>query len=148
MGHDHAILAIEAKGNKVVNLDIPGCRPEVSPDGKRIAWGRSDWELSVGELDLTSPVPRVTNRRDVFKSPKPIKIYHIDWSPDGKFFTFSRGPTKEKSLGHAQEIVGIKAEKWNICVGDATTTDKWIAITADGQSNKEPDWVLVKRDNK
>jgi Tol biopolymer transport system component len=143
MGYDHAILAIEARGTGVYDLGIPGCRPEISPDGKKIAWGRSDWELSVGNLDLASPEPKVTNRRDVFKSPEPMKIYHIDWSPDGKLFTFSRGPSKE-SMGHAPEIVGIRAKDWNICVGDAAGTNNWIAITSDGQSNKEPDWVPVK----
>ena len=142
MGYDHAILAIEAKGNGVFNLEISGCRPDISPDGKKVAWGRTDWDLSVGDLELTLPKPKVTNRRDVFKSSKPMKIYHIDWSPDGEFFAFSRGPIKEKSLGYAQEIVGIQAGGWNICVGD--TNGNWIAITADGLSNKEPDWVQVK----
>ena len=33
MGESHAILAIEAKGKKVFNLQIPGCRPDISPDG-------------------------------------------------------------------------------------------------------------------
>jgi len=148
MGYDHAILAIEAKGIEVFDLEINGCRPEVSPDGKKIAWGRTDWELSAGDLDLTLPEPKVTNPRDVFKSSEPIKIYHIDWSPDGAFFTFSRGPTKE-GLKYAPEMVGIEANEWNICVGDAAGTDNnWITITSDGLSNKEPDWVPVKRDSK
>ncbi len=38
MGHGHAILAIEAHGQGVFNLNIPGCRPDISPDGKKIAW--------------------------------------------------------------------------------------------------------------
>jgi len=142
MGYDHAILAIEANGMGVFNLGIGGCRPEINPDGKKIAWGRSDWELSVGDLDLSLPEPKVTNRRDVVASPEPIKIYHIDWSPDGKLFTFSRGP-KGKGMGHAPEIVGIKAKEWNICVSDGTDPKKWTTITTDGQSNKEPDWVPV-----
>jgi len=143
MGYDHAILAIEAKGTKVFNLDIPGCRPDISPDGKKIAWGSSDWELTTGDLDFTSPQPKVINRRDVVKSAKPMKIYHIDWSPDGRFVTFSRGPEKEV-MGYAPEMVGIKAMDWNICVADATGTGNWIAITSDGKSNKEPDWAPVK----
>ncbi len=98
MGYDHAILAIEANGTGVFDLEIHGCRPEISPDGKKIAWGRSDWELSVGDLDLTLPKPKITNRRDIAKSPEPMKIYHADWSPDGKTLTFSRGPST-KSLG-------------------------------------------------
>lgn len=143
MGYDHAILAFEAKGTKVFNLEISGCRPDISPDGKKIAWGRSDWELSVGDLNLTLPEPKVTNQRDVVISAEPTKVYHIDWSPDGKFFTFSRGPNKE-SMGFAPEMIGIKAENWDICVADAAGTNNWIVITSDGNSNKEPDWAPVK----
>ncbi|MGB9597133.1 MAG: hypothetical protein ACPL7B_12700, partial [Candidatus Poribacteria bacterium] len=144
MGYDHAILAIEANGNKVFNLDIPGCRPDISPDGKKIAWGSSDWALSIGDLDLTSNPPKVLNRRNVVESQPPMKIYHIDWSPDGRYVTFSRGPKKE-TMGFAPEMIGIKAEGWNICVADAMTSNNWLQITSDGNCNKEPDWFLVKK---
>jgi hypothetical protein len=56
--------------------------------------------------------------------------------------TFSRGPSR-KRLGHAPEIVGIPAEGWNICVAEATATNRWAAITTDGKCNKEPDWAAV-----
>jgi len=143
MGYDHAILAIESKGKGVYNLEIGGCRPDISPDGKKIAWGRSDWELSIGDLDFSGPQPKVKNLRDVVTSAEPMKIYHIDWSQDGKYVTFSRGPDKE-TMGFAPEMIGIKAEKWDICVADATTTNRWTTITSNGNSNKEPDWVPVK----
>src|SRR6266480_3963816 len=39
MGVGHAILLIEAHGNQILNLKIPGCRPALSPDSKQIAWG-------------------------------------------------------------------------------------------------------------
>jgi TolB protein len=144
MGYDHALVAIEAEGMKVLDLGIPGCRPEFSPDGKRIAWTPSDWALRVGDLDLSGPQPKVTNQRDVVTSSKPTKVYHIDWSPDGKYVAFSRGPF-EKRLGRAPENVGTPAEGWNICVADATATNRWLAITTDGHSNKEPDWVFVEQ---
>ena len=143
MGYDHAILAIEANGTKVYNLEIPGCRPDISPDGKRIAWGSSDWALSIGDLDLVSNPPKVINRRNVVESPSPMKIYHIDWSPDGKYVAFSRGPKKE-TMGFAPEIVGIKADGWNICVADAMGISNWMPLTSDGNSNKEPDWIPAK----
>lgn len=143
MGYDHAILAIEAKGNGVYNLEISGCRPDISPDGKKIAWGRTDWELSLGDLDFTLPEPKVKNQRDVVISEEPMKVYHVDWSPDGKYVAFSRGPDKE-GMGFAIEMIGIYAEKWDICVADATATNKWTYITSDGNSNKEPDWVIMK----
>ena len=140
MGFKHAILAIQADGPGVFDLKIPGCRPDISPDGTKIAWGASDWHLDVGDLDLSLPTPKVTGRRHMVISAKPIKIYHIDWSPDGKYVAFSRGPN-EKSLGHAPEIVGVPAKGWDICIADAAETNKWKAITSNGNGNKEPDWM-------
>ena len=142
MGFKHAILAIEADGMKVVNLGIPGCRPDISPDGQRIAWGPGDWALRVGRLDMAGPEPKVTGAHDILTSEKPMKIYHIDWSPDGRYVTYSRGPAK-KRLGLIPEIVGAKAEGWNICAADASKTNRWIEITSDGKCNKEPDWVFT-----
>jgi len=144
MGYRHAILAIQADGMKVYDLGIPGCRPEVSPDGKRIAWTPSDWALRVADLDLTGPEPKVHGGRDVVTSAKPIKVYHIDWPPRGNYVAFARGPAT-KRLGQAPEGVGIRAEGWNICVADATRTNRWVAITTDGNCNKEPDWVPLEK---
>ncbi len=143
MGYRHGILAIEADGTKVVDLKIPGCRPDVSPDGKRVAWGPSDWALSVADLDFSGPEPKAVNARDVVTSEKPMKIYHIDWSPDGKYVAFSRGPAK-KLLGRIPELVGVQAKGWDIGVADASKTDRWMPITTDGNCNKEPDWVFVE----
>ena len=140
MGYRHGMLAIEAEGTGVHSLQIPGCRPDVSPDGKRIAWGPSDWALRVGDLDFTGPKPRVINARDVVTSPKPMKVYHIDWSPDGKYVAFSRGPER-KIMGRIPEIVGVPAKGWDVCVADAAATNRWIAVTSDGHCNKEPDWI-------
>ena len=147
MGEGHAILAINATGRKVHNLRIPGCRPDISADGKRIAWGCDDFTLRVGELDFTGPEPKVVRQRDVIKSAKPIETYHVDWSPDGKYLAFSRGPTR-KTLGPAPEMIGVQAPGWNICVADANATNRYVALTADGQSNKEPDWVPATPQNK
>lgn len=144
MGYRHAILAIEAGGMGVFDLDMPGCRPDVSPDGKQVVWGASDWVLRAGELDFSGPKPTVVNRRDLVTSKKPMKIYHADWSPDGKYVTFARGPAR-KVLGRIPEIVGVRAKDWNICVADATTTDRWTPITTNGFSNKEPDWAPAQR---
>ena len=97
MGCSHAILAIEAHGQRVVNLQIPGCRPDISADGKRIAWGADDFTLRVADLDFSGPEPKVVNPRDAIRSDKPLEAYHVDWSPDGKYLTFSRGPQQKRS---------------------------------------------------
>ena len=140
MGYKHGILAIEADGKGVYDLKIPGCRPDISPDGRRIAWGASDWALRVGELDFSGETPKVLNARDVVTSEKPMKIYHVDWSPCGKYIAFSRGPDR-KILGTIPEVVGAKAKDWNIGVADVSQANRWMPITSDGNCNKEPDWI-------
>jgi len=142
MGFSHAILAFEAEGTRVFNLQIPGCRPDFSPDGKRITWGASDYALNVADLDLSGPEPKLSNRREVATSAKPVKIYHSDWSPDGKWIAFGTGPT-EKKLGRLCEVVGVKAPGWNIGVADSSGSSRQMVITHDGASDKEPDWAPV-----
>ncbi len=144
MGCGHGILAIETHGQGVYNLNIPGCRPDLSPDGKKIAWGSDDTVLRVADFEVVDGKPRVTHARDVVTSENPIHIYHIDWSPDSRYVAFSRGPNKA-TMGLAPEMVGVKAAGWNICVADAAKTDRWVAITSDGKSNKEPDWFPVAK---
>ncbi len=143
MGYRHAIVAIEVNGERLVDLGIPGCRPEASPDGKHIAWTPSDWALRVADLDLTGPEPKVTGGRDIVTSEKPIKVYHIDWPPDGNYVAFTRGPAS-KRLGQAPEGVGMQAPGWNICVADLRAVNRWVEVTIDGNCNKEPDWIPQK----
>jgi len=138
MGFKHANLAIEANGNKVFDLTkykVTGCRPDLSFDGKKIAWGKSDWDLCVGNIDLHAVAPRVTNVRRVVNCHKDCEVYHSDFSPDGKYIAFSYGPK-------AEEMVGGKAPGWNICIGNMK--GKWVQITHDGNHNKEPDWLPLQ----
>jgi Tol biopolymer transport system component len=135
MNFKHAILAFKVDGMKVHDLTkfgVTGCRPEFSSDGKRMTWGLTDWDLCTADIDLTSGKPQVTNVRKVVKCEKECEVYHTDFSPRGRYLTFSHGPK-------GQEMVGGKAPGWNICVTDLT--GKWTVITADGNHNKEPDWV-------
>jgi Tol biopolymer transport system component len=144
MGYKHAILAIEAHGPRVVDLHLPGCRPDLSPDGRHIAWGASDWALRVADIDFSGPEPRVANARDVVTSEKPMEVYHVDWSPDGRYLAFSRGP-KHKGLGMPPEMVGVRAEGWDLSVADSRATNRYMALTTSGHSNKEPDWAAAPR---
>ena len=99
--------------------------------------------LPLHAATITTAAAKVVNTRDVVASQKPIAVYHMDWSPDGKYVAFSRGEAK-KRLGPHPAIIGAKADGWNICVADASQKDRWIPITTDGLCNKEPDWVPVR----
>src|SRR5882762_3184247 len=79
MGFDHAILAIEAKGDKIIDLKIPGYRPCLNSDGKQIAWGSGDHEVDVAPIDLESDSPSVGPWRLRVRD-KTNETYHVDWS--------------------------------------------------------------------
>jgi Tol biopolymer transport system component len=141
MGYEHAILAIEANGNGVYDLTkfgVTGCRPDCKFDGKQITWGATDWDLCVGNIDLSSSKPKVTGVHTIVSCEKECETYHVDFSPDGKYIAFSYGP-------ESNEQVGEHAPGWNICVTDLS--GKWVQVTTDGNQNKEPDWVPLKTSN-
>ena len=141
MGYKHTNLAVEADGVGVYDLGFSGCRPDVSPDGKSVVWCPDEKVLWGGDLDLTSPAPKVTNRRIIFaQSGSDIFQQQADWSPDGRFIAFGRGPQKGGGGRYPVEP-GCPAKGWNICIGDLT--GKWVEVTTDGNHNKEPDWVPI-----
>jgi Tol biopolymer transport system component len=160
MGVDHAILLIEANGPRIINLKIPGCRPCLSPDGKQIAWGAGDHEIAAAPIELNAESPAVGECRLRVKD-ETNKIYHVDWSPDSRFLSFSRGPegegdlTKPGTFQAACEIVGVHASGWNICAVAAMgqgvldlnnpTNSDFCVLTTNGLSNKEPAWFRTRR---
>ena len=142
MGFSHSIIAFGAQGTVVFDLakyGLTGCRPDLSSDGRRITWGQADSKLCVADIDLTFSVPRVANVRTLIKCGKGYYVSHTDFSPNGRYIAFSYGPWAKYS-------VGSKTPGWNICVSDMT--GKWVEITRDGNSNKEPDWVPIKTMNR
>ena len=156
MGFNHSIVAIEAGGTKVVELrrslfkkpkDLQ-CRPDVSPDGKRIAWGTetgpdsAQW-VEIGDIDLTRPEPNVTNRKYIVGVRFPLQTYHVDWSPDGKYIAYSEGGRGTR-MEPAGCFVGMKAVGWDIWVVKPSEPEAVVRLTFDGLSNKEPDWVFVE----
>jgi len=160
MGVGHAILLIEAHGNKVINLNIPGCRPCISPDGKQLAWGAGDHEIAAASINLDSDQPSIGEWRVRVKD-QVKEIYHVDWSPDSRFLSFSRGPaskgdpSKTGTFQAACEIVGVYAPGWDLCavsaerdgvvdLNSSTNTD-YLMLTTNGASNKEPAWFRARK---
>lgn len=155
MGVDHGILLIAAQSDRILNLNIPGCRPCLSPDGKQVAWGAGDHEIAVAPIDTTADTPVVGPWRLHIKDAT-NKIYHVDWSPDSRFLCFSRGPDGEGDLSKpgtfqaACEVVGVYAKAWNLCVVpaaregtldlNAASDGDYTMITTNGASDKEPAW--------
>jgi len=157
MGFEHAILAIAAQDTNIINLKIPGCRPCLSPDGTQIAWGSGDHVIVAAPIDLEAGAPHVGPWHFRIRD-KTNETYHVDWSPDGRFLSLSRGlaskgdPTKPGTFLSACEIVGVYAPGWNICavraaaegfvdLNDATDAD-FCMLTTNGFSNKESAWFL------
>jgi len=155
MGFKHAILLIEAHGERIINLNIPGCRPCLSPDGKQIAWGAGDHKIAAAPINLDADTPAVGPWRLTITD-QTNKIYHVDWSPDSRWLSFSRGPagkgdpSKPGTFSAACEIVGVHAAGWNLCAVSAerdgeldlntATNAEFMMLTTNGCSNKEPTW--------
>ena len=159
MGFDHAILLIEANGNKIINLKVPGCRPCFSPDGKHLAWGAGDHEIAIAPIDLAQENPSVGKWSESIHHPK-SETYHVDWSPDSRFVSLSLGPAskgdpaKAGTFLAACEIVGVYAPGWDIVAVpadrggqlelDKLTDADLVKVTTNGSSNKESSWFSVK----
>ena len=131
------IRAFKADDETMMVLSTPGCRPDISPNGKRIAWNGDDWNINIGTLDFDSPQSSVTDHRMVVACERDFWVFHVDWPPDGNYLTFSYAP------GDGRPLQRFPAPGSNICICDLRT-GKWTQVTIDGKHNKSPDWVPVQ----
>jgi TolB protein len=149
MDYGHAIIALEAAGQQSFDLHCGGCRPDLSPDGKQIAWGNGECAIGTADLDLSALPPKTSAQRNVVENKDPLYTYQAHWSPDSRYLAFTYGPKlvgkprRGISEGWAPAITGVEAPGWNICVADPKQRNRWVAITLDGASNKQPDWLPV-----
>jgi hypothetical protein len=146
MGFGHAIIAVQVDGDAVHDLQIEGCRPCVSPDGGRVTWSRDDHTVCVGRLSLSEKGATV-DKVVVIDHRDDKHLYHPDFSPDGKYITYSVGPGGRVLANgpgtHTQvaEMVGVRGV-WDVYLRRADGTGPPIALTDAGQlSIKESDWV-------
>jgi Tol biopolymer transport system component len=128
--------AFKVDDRTMMRLSIRGCTPDISPDGKSLAWNASDWSINIGALDFDSPQRSVIGHKIVIACDRDHWVYHADWSPDNRYLAFSYSPYEG---GDSQSR---PAPGSNICICDLST-GKWVQVTADGKHNKEPDWVPV-----
>ncbi len=134
MGIKHTNIGIEVNGTRYFRLNLTGCRPEFSPDGRCIGLGRTDSEFTIAKINMDRKVPVADKDKTAFLSvTKGYEVYHLDWSPDGKYIAFSFGPDGDQHVGGT-------AIGWNICIAEIST-GKWAYVTTDGNQNKEPDWI-------
>ena len=160
------ISAIELEGRRVVELakthwergrrckNVYQCRPDISPDGRHVAWtkddvdnrlgfGRRSMWMEVADIDLAAAGLPLSNYRHPVRLKHPQETYHVDWSPDSRYIAFSQGPRGRGRMGLARFVIGNKASGWDIHVVDPSAPDVVVQLTHDGLSNKEPDWVFA-----
>ena len=137
MGFRRAILAFPVDSTAVFDLTkygVTGCTPELSLDGRMVAWNKTDWDLCVGSIDLTSTIPRIRDIRKLVKCDEKFEVYNTDFSSDGQYITFDYGPL----------FSGPKRLGWNICIGDLN--GMWVQVTTEGR-DANPDWVPITKGN-
>ena len=59
---EYLTIVGEDRDETIIDLGIGGCRPCLSPDGKRIAWGETDHKVVIAELDQSVQRPKVGRR--------------------------------------------------------------------------------------
>ena len=148
MGFSHAIAGIEVDGMAFYSLGVSGCRPCLSADGTMMTWSPGDHQVNACDIDLSLAEPKLSNIHEVARH-ESLHLYHPDFSPGGKYVTYSVGPggrTQAAGPGtHTEvaEMIGVRG-KWNLFLRRATGKGPAIQLTDDEASaNKESEWLPV-----
>ena len=151
MGFGHAIIACEIDGDRVVDLEISGCRPCLSRDGQRVTWSSDDHTINVGRLSWSDSGVKVVENRVLHHEEK-LHTYHPDFSPDGKYVVFSLGPggrVRANGPGtHTEvaEMIGVRGP-WELVLKSVSGDGPLIKLTkGPDQTSKEADWLTVLDD--
>jgi TolB protein len=134
MGFGHAVVAMDTDGTRIrplTPIGITGCRPDFSPDSKRLCWVKDDQHICITDFNVGEGHPSPAMRTLVGVDEK-HEVYHPDWSPDAKYIAFS--------YGSGEEMYGGTGE-WQICV-IRSEGGPYVQITSSG-CDKEPDWIPV-----
>ena len=151
MGFRHGIIAIEMDGDRVIDLKIPGCRPALTNDGRRIVWSSDDHTIQVAELEWSEDGVQLLNPRIVHQEEK-LHTYHPEPSPDGSHVVFSLGPggrvLADSPGTHTQvaEMIGVRG-KWNLVIKkiDQAGPLRFLTSGSDATS-KEADWFVAQEE--
>lgn len=150
MGFKHGIIAIDWKGDRVVDLEVTGCRPCLSSDGDKVTWSSDDHTIRVASISTEGPSPAITDAKIVHHEDK-LHTYHPDLSPDGNYLVFSVGPGGRVLANgpgtHTQvaEMIGVRGQ-WHLYVRRADGTGPAVQLTfGDDSTSKEAEWIRVEK---
>lgn len=146
MGFGHAIVAIEIDGDRVVDLEVSGCRPTLNADGSRMTWSSDDHTINVADLSWSNDGPSLSNSR-VQHHEEEMHTYHPELSPDGRYVVFSLGPGGRVPANgpgtHTQvaEMIGVRGQ-WTLWLKEVDSDEPARQLThGDDSTSKEADFV-------
>ena len=121
----------------------------LAQDLTQIEWSSDDHTVKVADVVFDNGVPRVENKRVLFKHAK-LHLYHPDFSPDGSYVTFSMGPGGRQpakgpgTQAEVAEMTGVRGP-WDIYKKKVDDDSEPQRLTFHPElSNKESEWTVVQ----
>ncbi len=120
------LLDLRTRESRQLTSGGGACRPNWSPDSRRIAYVRLDVEPSrIEEMDVGTGAmrPVVTDAR--------MWSYYPSWSPDGRLIAFSASPEHHKG------------EDWDLALFDVAHPGTFRYLTRGPGNDRMPEWRPV-----